>query len=265
MPVDHLAIALAVTVRHDGHGGVADDLADPAGLAAWVRLHARELAEYGFAAADLPSPPEGPGGPDLPDGSAASDGSAESTRSAESTGSAGRHGPDADPVTTGAAPAGDGPHGTATGPAMLAAAVGVRTALRALFARAVLPGAPSKADAGRLPDAAAALDRLNAAAARVPVTHRLAWPPGAAPAAGYAVAGRHAPADLLAAALARAGMAFLAGPDRPRLRACPAPRCVRYFVQAHARQEWCKPSCGNRARVARHHARHRDQPTDTPK
>ncbi|MFJ2958036.1 ABATE domain-containing protein [Streptomyces sp. NPDC087270] len=217
MPVDHLALALAVTVRHDGHGGVADDLAAPEGLTAWVRQHERALAEYGFVTAD-----EGDGR--------------------------------ADP----AHPA------VAADPAVLAAAVGVRTALRALFARAVLPGAPSKADAGRLPDAAAALERLNAAAARVPVTHRLAWPADGPPAAGYAVAGRHAPADLLAAALARAGMAFLAGPDRARLRACPAPRCVRYFVQAHARQEWCKPSCGNRARVARHHARQRARTADDP-
>ncbi|MFF3488386.1 CGNR zinc finger domain-containing protein [Streptomyces sp. NPDC002701] len=59
------------------------------------------------------------------------------------------------------------------------------------------------------------------------------------------------------AALARAAVAFLAGPDRRRLRACHAPRCVRYFLQDHPRQEWCTPSCGNRARVARHHERHK--------
>ncbi|WP_351234979.1 CGNR zinc finger domain-containing protein, partial [Streptomyces sp. NPDC002133] len=61
----------------------------------------------------------------------------------------------------------------------------------------------------------------------------------------------------LAAALARAAIALLTGPDRARLRACHAPRCVRYFLKEHPRQEWCKPSCGNRARVARHHERHR--------
>ncbi|MEB3963026.1 CGNR zinc finger domain-containing protein, partial [Streptomyces kunmingensis] len=63
-------------------------------------------------------------------------------------------------------------------------------------------------------------------------------------------------ADLLTAALARAALAFLTGPDRQRLRACHAPRCVRYFLKEHPRQEWCRPSCGNRARVARHHERH---------
>ncbi|MFI7230667.1 CGNR zinc finger domain-containing protein [Nonomuraea angiospora] len=40
------------------------------------------------------------------------------------------------------------------------------------------------------------------------------------------------------------------------MRACNAPRCVRYFVKSHGRQEWCKPSCGNRARAARHYQRH---------
>ncbi|OMI36123.1 ABATE domain-containing protein, partial [Streptomyces sparsogenes] len=41
MSDDRLALALAVTIRHDGNGGVADDLATPDGLTAWVR----ELAE----------------------------------------------------------------------------------------------------------------------------------------------------------------------------------------------------------------------------
>jgi predicted RNA-binding Zn ribbon-like protein len=208
MDADHLALELAVTIRHDGNGGVADDLADPAGLDRWVRERA--------------------GLPELPPG-------------------------------------------VASDARTLAAVVEVRTAVRALFARAVLPAAPSRADAGRLPDAETALRRLNAAAARVPVVPRLDWPPDGPPAARLAPAaplGEHgdgsaaaAPGGdatgLLAAALARAAVAFLAGPGRERLRACPAPRCVRYFVQDHPRQEWCKPSCGNRARVARHHARKR--------
>ncbi|MZD04056.1 hypothetical protein GTW43_03015, partial [Streptomyces sp. SID5785] len=32
-----LALDLALTVRHDGRGGVADELAAPEGLTAWVR------------------------------------------------------------------------------------------------------------------------------------------------------------------------------------------------------------------------------------
>lgn len=58
-------------------------------------------------------------------------------------------------------------------------------------------------------------------------------------------------------ALALAVTDFLTGPLAPRLRSCQAPRCVRYFVQDHGRQQWCKASCGNRARVARHAQRHR--------
>ena len=45
------------------------------------------------------------------------------------------------------------------------------------------------------------------------------------------------------------------GTAADELRACQAPRCVRYF-RKHRRQEWCKPSCANRARVARFAERH---------
>ncbi|MBM9507392.1 CGNR zinc finger domain-containing protein [Actinacidiphila acididurans] len=158
------------------------------------------------------------------------------------------------------------PSGFTADGGVLAAVVEIRTAVRALFARAVLPGEPSSADAGRLPPAGLALERLNAASAFVPVAPLLDWPPDAAPTVLLAPApGALPPARLLAAALARAAVAFLAGPDRALLRACPAPRCVRYFVKEHPRQEWCKPSCGNRARVARHHARRssRLDPTDS--
>ncbi|MER6008280.1 CGNR zinc finger domain-containing protein [Nonomuraea angiospora] len=53
-----------------------------------------------------------------------------------------------------------------------------------------------------------------------------------------------------------AAIDFLSGPQREQLRSCNAPRCVRYFVKSHGRQEWCKPSCGNRARAARRYQRH---------
>jgi predicted RNA-binding Zn ribbon-like protein len=202
MSVDHLALDLAVTIRHDGHGGVADDLTDPAALTRWVRAHADDLR------ADLAAGPR-----------------TAATFTADT--------------------------------AVLSAAVEVRTAVRSLFARAVLPGLPSSADADLLPPARQALDRLNAAAALVAVTPGLDWPQDGAATATRTVAGTPSAADLLAAALARHAIGFLTGPDRDLLRACPAPRCVRYFVKEHARQEWCKPACGNRARVARHHARQR--------
>ncbi|MCF4136729.1 ABATE domain-containing protein [Streptomyces sp. Tue 6430] len=192
LPADgRLALDLALTVRHDGHGGVADDLTDPAGLTAWVRGHADVL-----------------------------------------------------PVAPGYAADARG----------LTAVRDLRAAVRALFAHAVRPGAPSPADAARLPSAADALDRLNTAAARLPTVPVLHWSDGADPRVGR----RPVPdGDDLEAALAQAVIAFLGGPDRQRLRACHAPRCVRYFLKDHPRQEWCGPSCGNRARVARHHERHK--------
>lgn len=44
--------------------------------------------------------------------------------------------------------------------------------------------------------------------------------------------------------------------DSLDLRACLAPGCVLYFVKDHPRREWCSTACGNRARAARHYARH---------
>lgn len=142
----------------------------------------------------------------------------------------------------------------------LEAVRGVRAAVRALFARAVRPGAPSPADARLLLPLGQAVTRLNEAAARVPAVPVLSWPRGGAPVVRdepVAQAETVVRADLLNAALARAALAFLTGPDRERLRACHAPRCVRYFLKDHPRQEWCRPACGNRARVARHHERNR--------
>ncbi|SFM60855.1 Conserved protein containing a Zn-ribbon-like motif, possibly RNA-binding [Streptomyces sp. cf124] len=186
-----LALDLALTLRHDGSGGVADDLTDVMGLATWVRAHA-----------------------------------------------------DSVPATA----------GTALDEATLTSVRDLRGAVRALFARAVSPGEPSPADATRLLPLPEALALLNEAAALTPTVPLLTWAPGADPVV------HHRPAtgeDPLTAALARAALAFLASPERQRLRACHAPRCVRYFLKEHPRQEWCKPSCGNRARVARHHDRRR--------
>ncbi|MCX4825431.1 CGNR zinc finger domain-containing protein [Streptomyces sp. NBC_01142] len=193
-----LVLDLALTIRHDGHGGVADDLQDAAGLTGWVRERADDLVD------------EMPGARDF----------------------------------------------TADGDA-LAAVLELRAAVRSLFARAVRPGLPSSADAQRLLPADRALGRLNSAAADVPVVPRLDWPETGEPTAVSRPAGAAGECAALTAALARAAIAFLAGPGRARLRACHAPRCVRYFLKEHPRQEWCKPVCGNRARVARHHERHR--------
>ncbi|KOX11729.1 hypothetical protein ADK66_05920 [Micromonospora sp. NRRL B-16802] len=193
-----LALALVSTIRHDGNGGVADDLADVAGLTAWLREHAEPLCEYvaGF----------------------------------------------------------DTSGGEVDERARLDV-VAVRRAARTLFAVAVRPGPPSRADSTSLLSPSEAVDRLNQAAATVPVRPVLTWEQEGTPVLtwhGEATEPRLA----LPAGLARAVIEFLAGATREQLRACPAPRCVRYFVKDHPRQEWCKPSCGNRARVARHYQRH---------
>lgn len=60
-------------------------------------------------------------------------------------------------------------------------------------------------------------------------------------------------------AIARDAVHLLGGPDRDAIRACQGPGCVQLFVKDGARRVWCSAACGNRARVARHYDRHRDQ------
>lgn len=196
-----LALELAGTIRHDGDGGVADDLEDSPGLTAWVRDR-RQLLDPGIAAGGF----------------------------------------------------------TADERARLEV-VNVRAAVRALFARTVSPAQPSRADAHSLLPADEALAELNRIAARVPVIVALAWEAGAMPRTRMTGPASGAGVDLLVAALARNAIAFLADPDGRRLAACTAPRCVRYFLKDHGRQEYCKPSCSNRARAARHYQRHLADPS----
>jgi predicted RNA-binding Zn ribbon-like protein len=94
-----------------------------------------------------------------------------------------------------------------------------------------------------------ALRMVNRAADRLGTTH-LVW----AEEPGLRWAYRtEDPIALLIGAVGRSAIDFLAGPDRARLRACPAARCVKYFLQDDPRQTWCSPSCGNRERVNRHY------------
>ncbi|WP_418960005.1 CGNR zinc finger domain-containing protein [Streptomyces tritici] len=190
-----LALELASTIRHDGDGGVADDLATVPGTTHWIR-----------AQQDL---------------------------------------------LTGLVPAGE----PAADENLRLDLIELRQAVRALFARAVSPAPPSPADAHRLMAADRALAHLNATAAREPVAPQLDWPADEAPAPRL-LSTQNDPHVRLVAALARAAIDFLTGPHRAQLRSCTAPRCVRYFVKNHGRQEWCKPSCANRARSARHYQRH---------
>ncbi|MEU1244100.1 CGNR zinc finger domain-containing protein [Micromonospora parva] len=193
-----LALALVSTIRHDGNGGVADDLDDLAGLTTWLHEHYEALREY-------------VGGIDA--------------------------------------------HGEVVDERTRLDVVAVRRAARGLFAVAVRPGPPSRADSASLLSPQEAVAQLNQAAGAVPVRPVLSWAQEGAPSLAWQ--GEAADARLaITAGLARAVIGFLTGPAREELRACPAPRCVRYFVKDHPRQEWCKPSCGNRARVARHYQRH---------
>ena len=63
-------------------------------------------------------------------------------------------------------------------------------------------------------------------------------------------------ADEILGAIAASAIELLGGPDRELVRVCRAPSCGLYFVADSERRQWCTPSCGNRARVARHYARH---------
>ncbi|MCU1680722.1 MAG: hypothetical protein JWQ81_1461 [Amycolatopsis sp.] len=194
MTYRHLALELASTIRHDGHGGVADDLDTDDAFRAWLDKQA-DLLEVNA---------------------------------------------NVDPTTE-----------------AREQVVALRRAVRSLFARAVRPGPPSSADAARLLDPAVARDQLNTASAAVFRAPQLNWPDNADPWLDHDGTDADTTTRLLAE-LARATIGFLTGDDRERLRACPAPRCVRYFVKQHPRQEWCKPSCGNRARVSRYYQRHHE-------
>ena len=57
------------------------------------------------------------------------------------------------------------------------------------------------------------------------------------------------------AAIADNAIQLLGGSDADRLRVCPAPSCGMFFLAESPRQRWCRDACGNRARVARYHAR----------
>jgi predicted RNA-binding Zn ribbon-like protein len=94
---------------------------------------------------------------------------------------------------------------------------------------------------------AAAVERVNEASARVPRVLRLA-PDGSADAPLSA-----GPTPLLLARIAWSGIELLGGSARAALRRCGA--CGRYFEATRSDRVWCSNACGNRTRVARHHAR----------
>ena len=122
----------------------------------------------------------------------------------------------------------------------------LRDALHRLFSAA--------AAGGRLPRAA--IGTVNAASARSDGHLRLGVR-GDTPV--MEVAGADRALDHALSLIARSAIELLAGPDRERLRVCPAPSCGMFFL-GRPDQEWCSTACGNRARAARHYARRRRSP-----
>jgi predicted RNA-binding Zn ribbon-like protein len=119
----------------------------------------------------------------------------------------------------------------------------LRSAIRAAIA-ARLDGSPPPEQAIRA---------LNEASAAVPTAPALEKSPGGLVRVERATASPSRTVQILAS-IARSAIEVL-GPDRERLRLCPATRCGKAFLASRARQVWCSASCGNRMRVARHHAR----------
>jgi predicted RNA-binding Zn ribbon-like protein len=98
-----------------------------------------------------------------------------------------------------------------------------------------------------------AVERLNFASAAVPFAPRLTVVDGRPAALDEPPHGDRA-TDVLAA-IARSAIRLAGSGDAERLRRCPA--CGTFFVTTRPDRIWCGASCGNRARVARHHARRR--------
>ena len=111
------------------------------------------------------------------------------------------------------------------------------------------------ASIGGGPFPAAAVERLNETSARVPTVLRLD-PPNAVglPIAADVPIASGVAAGLLAE-IARSAISLVGTDRRERLRRCPA--CGRFFLTTRRDRLWCSLACGNRTRVARHHARRR--------
>ena len=68
--------------------------------------------------------------------------------------------------------------------------------------------------------------------------------------------------EMLLCALAMDAVNLMTGPDAALVRTCEHPECVLQFLARNPRRRWCSASiCGNRARVARHYARHQKKTT----
>ncbi|HEY1920572.1 MAG TPA: ABATE domain-containing protein [Streptosporangiaceae bacterium] len=135
--------------------------------------------------------------------------------------------------------------GTRSTTAELTQARGLRDAVRQLAA--FITGDPGQ-PAAAIGDA---LAQVNAAAAQAPA-------PALVLCGGHLERGTQDHGSPVTAGLARIAedtIGLFGGDDAAKLRACPAPSCVLYFVKTHPRREWCSLGCGNRVRAARHYQR----------
>ncbi|MDG9681366.1 ABATE domain-containing protein [Streptomyces sp. DH18] len=89
----------------------------------------------------------------------------------------------------------------------------------------------------------------------------LLWEAGRRPAALHCSTAP--PAVAAQTEIAQALIELLAGITEVRPTACPAPGCVFFFDAGRARRQWCSQGCGNRARAARHYARHQSGSTSS--
>src|SRR6266853_806470 len=133
----------------------------------------------------------------------------------------------------------------------LRSAIRLRDAVRRLAAHATGDDGPAAASA--IADRDEAVTVLNEHAAKLP-------PPAIAASPSGLRRAKETPASSVTtglAGIAQQAVALLA--DRgDKLRACPAPGCVLYFVKSHPRRAWCSVACGNRARAARHYDKIRE-------
>jgi predicted RNA-binding Zn ribbon-like protein len=128
----------------------------------------------------------------------------------------------------------------------------LRDALRALAAAVTGDTRPGAGSAQRdLEQAVAAVNRSCGAA---PSWSQLVWPEAIGPRRQSVTAG--GPTQSVLSRIAELGAGLFGSDQAAELRACHGPGCVLYFLRDHPRREWCSAGCGNRARVARHYARH---------
>jgi predicted RNA-binding Zn ribbon-like protein len=132
----------------------------------------------------------------------------------------------------------------------------LRDALRLLAAEVTGDTRAVAGPPGR--DVAEAIRTLNLSCSAAPSWSQLDWP-RSGDLRRRVVTGA-GPADAALARLAEAAAGLFGSGLAAQLGACLAPGCVLYFLRDRARRQWCSDGCGNRARVARHYARHHAPP-----